>query len=267
MPDGADDDVIHRQCGRAGWKSYRVRWLAAAAAYRTAHGDPWLLSPAAFTKAQGKKLYRLYDNRRAGKAIANIRRPDGGYRSCPMCGSPGGPSLDHALPRTAFPEFSILRENLVPACTICNTDEKRGVYRGAAAPERLIHPYYDDWASEPLWQVGFGADLQAVVLTPIPSPTVSSARRTTVEFHLKTVLGREWRNSSIRYWADLPRLIRNRVGATVTPNDAKRELELRLVDETLVQGVNGWHSALLRGALADPRVPSFLANAAASLPA
>lgn len=40
---------------------------------------------------------------------------------CPYCGLPSNITLDHYLPRKvgAFPEFSILSKNLVPACSDC----------------------------------------------------------------------------------------------------------------------------------------------------
>lgn len=105
---------------------------------------------------------------------------------CPYCGLPSNITLDHYLPRKvgAFPEFSILSKNLVPACSDCQGKksdfyvlhkEKLSLKRGArhkstrqlkktskhtirktskkshralithAKPLRLIHPYLDSF--------------------------------------------------------------------------------------------------------------------------
>lgn len=266
MPDGAGDHVILSQCNKAGWEGYEERWLAAAAGYRVTGGDPWRVAPADFTDVERARLHDLYDTRRNGMTISNIRRPAGGFRSCPVCGSPGGSSLDHALPRAAYPEFSIVCENLVPACTICNSEEKRETYRGEAEPERLIHPYYDTWASEPIWQVAFSADLEAVAFRPVPSPSVPDTRFSTVRFHLTTVLGRAWEEYCRRYWTDVPRLMGIRAVAEITSAAVERELALWLQESQVLEGVNSWRSAFLRGALDDPRVPTHLADVAKKPP-
>lgn len=266
MPVGAGDAVVRKQCTKIGWDGYRDRWLAATAAYRAAGGDPWVVTAGAFTSAEKKALSELYDSRRSGGPIRRIRRPEGGFPSCPMCGSSGGRSLDHALPRAAFPEFSIVRENLVPACTICNSDEKGFDFRGVGTPERLIHPYYDKWASDPIWEVAFGHDLDAVVFRAVPSQSVATERRPTVEYHLSKVLGTEWQENSRRYWSRLPAMIGNRVGTFPTLAETRTELKQRLYDETIETGVNGWHPAFLRGALRDARVPEHLTDQVGRLP-
>jgi hypothetical protein len=169
------------------------------------------------------------------------------------------------LPRKEFPEFSIVLENLVPACTTCNSTEKGTTYRGAIRSERLIHPYYDTWATGELWEVQFGPDLDAVVMKPTPSTSLPTRRRRTVAFHLETVLGDGWEESARRFWADLPRYVVRHAGAVVTPAEARRVLKLRLEDETYEKGHNSWNSAFLRGALADARVVDHVAARAADL--
>ena len=266
MPADAGDAVVNKQCTKTGWDGYRDRWLKATADYRAAGGDPWAVTAAAFTNEEKKALNKLYDVRRSGGPINRIRRPPGGFLSCPMCGSSGGRSLDHALPRVEFPEFSIVRENLVPACTICNSDEKGLDFRGKVTPERLIHPYYDQWASEPIWRVAFGPDLAAVVFRAVPSELVAPLRRATVVYHLSKVLGAEWQENSRRYWGSLLVHIGNRVGTSPTLAETRNELEQRLRDETIEKGVNGWCPAFLRGALYDARVPKYLTDEVRKLP-
>lgn len=62
---------------------------------------------------------------------------------CPFCGGIGRPrNLDHFLPKSRFPQFSVLPVNLIPACRDCNFDGKSEGF--ATCPEdQVIHPYTD----------------------------------------------------------------------------------------------------------------------------
>ncbi|MGS0466090.1 HNH endonuclease [Cobetia marina] len=63
---------------------------------------------------------------------------------CPFCGGIGTPrNLDHFLPKTHFPQFSILPVNLVPSCRDCNMDGKSANY-ATIAESQIIQPYFDD---------------------------------------------------------------------------------------------------------------------------
>lgn len=264
-PDDESKSVI-KQCSKTGWAEYKERWVEAEENYKRSHGDPWSLTPAQFSKEEQEKLYALYDTRRRGGPIERIRWQETGYSTCAVCGSAGGRSLDHALPRSVYPEFSITRENLVPACTICNSDQKGTTYKGNQYGQRLIHPYYDSWASDALWQVEFGSDLSAPEFRAVPKPGLDARLVAIVEYHLAQVLGRQWRDSSSRYLASLPLTLRNRIGKELTVAQTEAELHTRLADEVAEKGHNAWQPALLRGALWDRRVPTHLTSRARLLP-
>lgn len=63
---------------------------------------------------------------------------------CPFCGGIGRPrNLDHFLPKSRFPQFSVFPKNLVPSCRDCNMEGKSEDF--ATTQERqLIHPHADD---------------------------------------------------------------------------------------------------------------------------
>ncbi len=265
LPPGAGNGVILRQCRKPGWRSRQTLWLAAAANYQAFRGDPWRIQPAGFIGADADALYGLYDTRGRSGPIARIRRPAIPFESCPMCGSLGGRSLDHALPRALFPEFSILHENLVPACTMCNSDEKGGIYRGRR-PERFIHPYYDRWASRALWLIQFSPNLDALQFEAVALPTLPRKRRPIVDFHVRTLLGKEWRDSVRRLWGALPAKLHRRVGAAPTVPDVRNELNIQLQDAVGCYGVNSWDAGFLRGVLADPLVLAKLISRVQALP-
>lgn len=62
---------------------------------------------------------------------------------CPYCCGIGRPrNLDHYLPKSYFPQFSILPQNLVPSCRDCNMDGKKNDF-SRIKEEQIIHPYLD----------------------------------------------------------------------------------------------------------------------------
>ena len=61
---------------------------------------------------------------------------------CPYCGHRRVRQLDHFLPKSKYPAFSVTPLNLVPSCSDCNKDKLAG---DAARLEDLpLHPYFDN---------------------------------------------------------------------------------------------------------------------------
>lgn len=264
-PAVAGDVAILDHCAKHGLAGYQAAWLAAAQQYRDGQGDPWQVAETQYPDAFDKALRTFWANFRKTKLVKDIRKTK--RKSCLMCGSAGGRSVDHGLPRVDFPEFAILFENLVPACTICNSDEKGAAYKGDAAPKRFIHPYYDVWANDVLWLVHITAPYDAAEFRPEPMPHLPPAIATVVQFHLDHVLGDMWKATMTDYWGSLPLIIRNRVGAGATVGQVTVELTTRLGDEVLTVGENGWLPAMLRGVLADPAIAAHLLERMEKLPA
>jgi hypothetical protein len=63
------------------------------------------------------------------------------YGKCPFCGIGQVSTLDHYLPKSKFPQYSVLPVNLVPSCKDCNTGKSSSIYTNAE--DQTIHPYYD----------------------------------------------------------------------------------------------------------------------------
>ncbi|QUG87675.1 hypothetical protein GR140_02525 [Pseudomonas putida] len=61
--------------------------------------------------------------------------------SCPMCGSLTLGTVEHYLPKTPFPEFSVFSWNLIPSCSSCN--QKRGSKHVNGIGYQLLHPMFD----------------------------------------------------------------------------------------------------------------------------
>ncbi|WP_180698317.1 HNH endonuclease signature motif containing protein [Pseudomonas crudilactis] len=96
------------------------------------------------TKSDFVKLYETYfvpeekPTREIYEKLLNSAK-----ESCPFCGGIGTPrNLDHFLPKSHFPQFSILPSNLVPSCRDCNMDGKAAVF-ATQADHQVIQPYLD----------------------------------------------------------------------------------------------------------------------------
>jgi hypothetical protein len=59
---------------------------------------------------------------------------------CPLCGFGEVSTLDHYLPRTRFPQFSVYAMNLVPCCSRCN--QLKGTKVGHIPARQFLHPLY-----------------------------------------------------------------------------------------------------------------------------
>ena len=93
-----------------------------------------------------KEMAGVYNNRMArngspGRSVYDAIKclPDNGI--CPFCDQGYVSTLDHILPKVAFPVLAVTPDNLVGACRDCNTAKL------AAAPTNAedapLHPYFD----------------------------------------------------------------------------------------------------------------------------
>ncbi|MBR7191637.1 hypothetical protein [Gordonia sp. SCSIO 19800] len=67
----------------------------------------------------------------------------GRSRLCCLCGLRDVSELDHYLPKTIFPEYSVLTLNLIPVCGVCNR-LKSEHYKALDGRKAFIHAYFDD---------------------------------------------------------------------------------------------------------------------------
>lgn len=94
-----------------------------------------------------KCYHDLYDSK--AKLVVEIKSFVLGLNTdrCPYCMVDSIRHLDHYLPRSVFPEFSISCQNLIGSCERCNVGFK-GVIWGNGAARKIIHPYFDNIPSE-----------------------------------------------------------------------------------------------------------------------
>lgn len=252
-----DNAIVMEICEDAKWSSLEEDWLHSYEQYRIYFGDPWFIEPLLADEEIKSSLYKLYDSRRSSLPLTAIRNTKG-LLSCPMCGSPATGSLDHYLPRDHYPEFSIMRANLVPACMHCNSSGKGTTYKGSH-PERFIHPYYDNWANEAIWAIEIIRPLESAIFAPVPIEDLRPNIQSIITFHLKNVLGEQFDRSLYNIWSTLPNTLKTRypdVNSFTAEVILKRELNAHVV----CYGVNSWHAAFFRGLLADKEAIDYIWN-------
>lgn len=119
--------------------------LRAYNAYELASQDVTALGPISLPRGGREALSTSYAY--LGRSIEAKRSElvrGAQFGRCPYCGNGRATTLDHYLPRTTFPEFSIFPLNLVPCCASCN-EKKRAHFREAGCA-LFLHAYLDDIA-------------------------------------------------------------------------------------------------------------------------
>ncbi len=182
---------------------------------------------------------------------------------CPMCGSMHSGTLDHYLPKSGFPIFSVFSKNLVPACK-CNIKRSETLL-GANPGERILHPYFDDCLGERLVSARFEDLGEVPRVSLVLSISANHPLYSAVAFHVKSIVQR---SAIVAYmanrWSSLfrkPSLV-VRAFATNIPTQgevqALLEAELESLDD-LHNGKNNWNSIFVNGLL-DPIVLAWLAG-------
>lgn len=87
-------------------------------------------------------LYKPTPGQKQYEILEELRRKHG-LLFCPSCGEPGKPgTLDHYLPKSVFPELSVVIANLTPMCAECQ-QSKSDDYVDENGNKLFIHPYFD----------------------------------------------------------------------------------------------------------------------------
>lgn len=176
--------------------------LDAYSLYSEAKGNPSLVSPLAASVEEGTALRDNYRLTRPASPLQGLRAEIFGLAPrevCLICGRGSVGSLDHHLPKSQYPEFSILALNLVPACETCN--EKKRNHIGTEATGRFLHPYYDKIPESPpllIATISIDAAAKTVAVEFGINPTLSVEILPHAMFHFKMLdLSRHYMRAAI----------------------------------------------------------------------
>ena len=95
------------------------------------------------TKNELKNVYsaHMVGRSKPARAIYDSLLSRAPLGRCPFCGMGHASTLDHYLPKTKYPQLSVVPLNLVPSCKDCNTGKSTAV--ATTAESQSLHPYYD----------------------------------------------------------------------------------------------------------------------------
>jgi len=95
------------------------------------------------TKKELKSVYSTYmvGKTKPARVVYDSLLSRAPHGRCPFCGLGYASTLDHYLPKTTYPQFSVLPLNLIPSCKDCNTGKSTIVATQAGA--QILHPYFD----------------------------------------------------------------------------------------------------------------------------
>lgn len=185
---------------------------------------------------------------------------------CPMCGSSSIGTIDHYLPQSIYPLYSIYLYNLVPACS-CNSLRNTTIIGNIN--ERILHPYFDNvllsrrlLTSSLILNPDESLDIKIEVyengLTPIEIDMV--------KFHLdNVVLKTNILDSIADFWGNIKdqpdSIMYNRPTAPIDKltyyKNVKEHFKRFFINKNLH---NSWMSILLHGIIKNKRIISFLTN-------
>jgi len=97
-----------------------------------------------------KEMVKLYNDKMVkhptGRKVYDKLMSLAPLSRCPFCGVGRVKTLDHYLPETKFPTFSVLPYNLIASCRDCNTGKSTNY--ATTQNTQTLHPYYDDYTHE-----------------------------------------------------------------------------------------------------------------------
>lgn len=202
-----------------------------------------------YTPKQDKKPYQI---------LEDLRRKHG-LLFCPSCGEPGKPgTLDHYLPKSEFPELSVVIANLTPMCSECQ-GRKGADYKSATGEKLFLHPYFDA-IEEPIISLRITPPFisperfQITVKDDIEEPLHSLAIR-----HIAGIdfIERFEEFCRLEYLNLLPLFRDERLEED--PDTAARMIR-RFLRKAEQQSANRWEAIFYRGILEDVALLDYLDN-------
>jgi len=192
------------------------------------------------------------------KKLIQERRTDHGLNECPFCGKPTAPStLDHYVPKSDWPEFSIFQNNLVPQCKECAPIKGDSYYCDEKGLAIFISPLYSDILSKVCFHIDveYSKDCNVININPrfFLSGDIDKEEEFRLKMHFESLKIKErierYSYRRIRHWKNL--LKENRF-------DIAEVLQTRIKERTLDERDKNWETSLYIGILENQELVDYL---------
>lgn len=203
-------------------------------------------------------LYSPKSHKKPYEILEELRR-EHGLLFCPSCGESGKPgTLDHYLPKSEYPELSVVIANLTPMCAECQ-QSKSNDYADENGDKLFIHPYFDA-IDEPIVSLS--------ILPPYKSPekfeinVINDIEETLKSLALRHIAGVGFKERfeefcRLAYFNLLP--LFNDERKEEEPDKAERIIK-RFLRQAERQSANRWEAIFYRGILEDEALLDYLDN-------
>lgn len=206
------------------------------------------LKPAATAPATPKDLrgnYQYLTQSERNVRSALMQNNLGGR--CPLCDQGRATTLDHYLPQSLFPEFSILPLNLVPACGDCNRNKSATYAQDGVG--LFLHAYLDQIPDKSRFlfaKVWVEEQIIAVTFTVKPPRSLNTELRRRILTHYKELnLTTLYRVEAVNEVSERSGRIKGMVDEGASADDVSDYLRLEAKSIAGAKGRNHWRYALL----------------------
>lgn len=208
------NEAKHSQAGTCSqFIAVETQWRQRNLQYILGRGEPNAVGASPFARRSSAAAPKevgdlMFDRYRSGSStdkaiVSHANRVSVGY--CPYCGlylrrkpHSANPDRDHIRPRSLFPEFSLMRLNLVVACDDCN-DAKLDQDVDDNGDWLFIHPYFDDFLDSSILVSDISANNGSPVIDFMLCSNLDSAVLRRLKRHVKTLdLFKRYRDDPLR---------------------------------------------------------------------
>ncbi|MGW5740211.1 HNH endonuclease [Amycolatopsis sp. NPDC003861] len=162
--------------------------LDAYRVYDLLEGNPGSVIPLEISEEAKKALHDNFKFTQKRRLLSVLRDEamELTYKGlCPMCCSAQVKDLDHYLPRSLYPEFSLLSLNLVPICSRCNGTKRSKI---GTVGERFVHAFYDDLPEDrPALRVDLSFESRGIRADFSVNPALPGDLFKLVEYHFNNL--------------------------------------------------------------------------------
>jgi 5-methylcytosine-specific restriction endonuclease McrA len=170
---------------------------------------------------------------------------------CPYCGMDKPRTIDHYLPKSEFPEFSIFPPNLIPCCGYCNNKKSDNwIWDGKRI---FLNLYYDDIPSDKQFLF---AHLEYEERKDIPIVTFSIENKENISEELFEIIARHYQKLDLlnEFAENVEEFLSNihdeiKHNPELCIEDHKSSLERKYQTNVRKYGQNHWETSFLKAVL------------------